>query len=399
MSNPKTLDLEPIITGLCYRKSETLTETEIRQAITEAMLNFGVEYVTTLPTGDNIKQKVYILPDTSGTAGNFGDIYVYDRTNGQWIHIDALKFNINDYLLISDIVDNVTSTNTNKALSANQGKVLKVLVDAKVNTSDVKDNLTSTDIDKPLSAKQGKELKTLVDGKSASGHGHGNISNTGTLNSDISSVNKVVVTDSSNNVKTISILPFDKVIHQDISGKVDKVTGKQLSTEDYTTAEKNKLASIDPSSYITNKDLDFYYVTQCGSMSGDAIFTISSPPSTYPNVFLLINKTTRDITLPIRSRTSDSLAIAMHSITSYPFLWLNDTPILVTKTHEGNGYNIWGLPFQSAQIKDETNTFNNLGTLSDTKQSTINHAIDEKIGSINNTIGSIHDIIYGTGGS
>lgn len=33
--------------------------------------------------------------------------------------------------------------------------------------------------------------------------------------------------------------------HQDISGKVDKVTGKGLSTNDYTTAEKNKLAGIE----------------------------------------------------------------------------------------------------------------------------------------------------------
>ena len=32
--------------------------------------------------------------------------------------------------------------------------------------------------------------------------------------------------------------------HQDISGKVDKVNGKGLSTEDYTTAEKEKLADI-----------------------------------------------------------------------------------------------------------------------------------------------------------
>lgn len=38
--------------------------------------------------------------------------------------------------------------------------------------SDVKDNLTSTDTNKPLSAKQGKELKTLVDGKADSGHTH-----------------------------------------------------------------------------------------------------------------------------------------------------------------------------------------------------------------------------------
>ena len=32
--------------------------------------------------------------------------------------------------------------------------------------------------------------------------------------------------------------------HQDISGKVDKVNGKGLSTNDYTTAEKNKLSGI-----------------------------------------------------------------------------------------------------------------------------------------------------------
>ena len=32
--------------------------------------------------------------------------------------------------------------------------------------------------------------------------------------------------------------------HQDISGKVDKVTGKGLSTNDFTTDEKNKLAGI-----------------------------------------------------------------------------------------------------------------------------------------------------------
>lgn len=38
--------------------------------------------------------------------------------------------------------------------------------------SDVKNNLTSTDTNKPLSALQGKELKTLVDGKASSSHTH-----------------------------------------------------------------------------------------------------------------------------------------------------------------------------------------------------------------------------------
>lgn len=45
--------------------------------------------------------------------------------------------------------------------------------------------------------------------------------------------------------KISGVLPENQVTHQDISGKVDKVTGKGLSTNDYTTADKNKLAGID----------------------------------------------------------------------------------------------------------------------------------------------------------
>ena len=133
---------------------------------------------------------------------------------------------INARVKYTDVKDNLTSVDTDKPLSAKQGKELKTLVDtkantsdmttalggksdvghthtksdvtdfththvkeditdfahnhddryytesemdtllsAKVNTTDIKDNLTSTDTDKPLSANQGKELKDLVDTK------------------------------------------------------------------------------------------------------------------------------------------------------------------------------------------------------------------------------------------
>lgn len=39
-----------------------------------------------------------------------------------------------------------------------------------------------------------------------------------------------------------------------LNNKVDKVTGKGLSTNDYTTAEKNKLAGIDLTDYVKNTD-------------------------------------------------------------------------------------------------------------------------------------------------
>lgn len=90
-----------------------------------------------------------------------------------------------------EVIDNLTSTYTDKPLSAKQGKELKTLIDGKANTSDIptvptlvsafendagyltsspdlstyvlkssiQDNLTSTDADKPLSANMGKTLQ------------------------------------------------------------------------------------------------------------------------------------------------------------------------------------------------------------------------------------------------
>lgn len=57
--------------------------------------------------------------------------------------------------------------------------------------------------------------------RAASNHSHGSLVNDGALNSDITSVNKVAVTDATNKLKTISKLPLDKVTHQDISGKAN----------------------------------------------------------------------------------------------------------------------------------------------------------------------------------
>ena len=67
--------------------------------------------------------------------------------------LDEAKVNI------ADIVDNLTSTATDKPLSAAQGKALD---EAKVNIADIVDNLTSTATDKPLSAAQGKALNDMM---------------------------------------------------------------------------------------------------------------------------------------------------------------------------------------------------------------------------------------------
>lgn len=60
----------------------------------------------------------------------------------------------------------------------------------------------------------------------------------------------------------------------DISGKVDKVTGKGLSTNDYTTAEKDKLAAFGSASdYALKSDISSMYKYK-GSVA-----TVSALPS------------------------------------------------------------------------------------------------------------------------
>ena len=65
----------------------------------------------------------------------------------------------NNKLSKADVVDNLTTADASKALSANQGKVLN---EAKLNKSDVVNNVTTTDASKALSAAQGKSLQDQI---------------------------------------------------------------------------------------------------------------------------------------------------------------------------------------------------------------------------------------------
>lgn len=58
-----------------------------------------------------------------------------------------------------------------------------------------------------------------------------------------------------NEIKTLRN-EITKTINAIANNKVDKVTGKQLSTEDFTTAEKEKLDGIDLSLYYTSSQVD-----------------------------------------------------------------------------------------------------------------------------------------------
>lgn len=63
---------------------------------------------------------------------------------------------------VVEVLDVLTSNETGKALSANQGRALKALIDA-IQVPAISDNLTTADATKTLSANQGKILKDYID--------------------------------------------------------------------------------------------------------------------------------------------------------------------------------------------------------------------------------------------
>ncbi len=73
---------------------------------------------------------------------------------------------------LSVVMGNKQSTRYGATVGITDVTGLSDSLASKVSVSDIKDNLTSTDANKPLSANQGKALKTLVDGKSDSNHNH-----------------------------------------------------------------------------------------------------------------------------------------------------------------------------------------------------------------------------------
>ena len=84
------------------------------------------------------------------------------------------------------------------------------------------------------------------------------------------------------------LLYYNQKVNAKLEGKVDKASGKGLSTNDYTTAEKNKLASIDANAQAnkinsisvngtsqnidTNKNVEIKVPTKVSDLNNDSGF-------------------------------------------------------------------------------------------------------------------------------
>ena len=102
-----------------------------------------------LQEGTPLNKATLLNDETATSLGLTGDSNVND----------ALSALYRNKVNKSDIIDNLTTLEAEKALSANQGAVLN---ENKVGKSDIIDNLNTAESKKPLSANQGLVLKGLI---------------------------------------------------------------------------------------------------------------------------------------------------------------------------------------------------------------------------------------------
>ncbi len=121
------------------------------------------------------------------------------------------------------------------------GSGLKSDVDGKISVDTV-DNLTSTDPSKALSAAQGKALKSAIDKMTGD---IGALGGGDMMKATYDTDDDGVVDDAAKlGGQAPAYYAVAETVNTALSGKVDVIAGKQLSTEDYTTAEKTKLGNI-----------------------------------------------------------------------------------------------------------------------------------------------------------
>ena len=121
-----------------------LSRLELKIATSESEITQPNTMYLYKPSGSTSYEQYVVIEGTKVLLGttdiNMGDYYTITQADAKFVlktDFDSLKTTVDKKIDKTDIVDNLTSTDTDKPLSANQGKVLKDEVDLKANDSDV----------------------------------------------------------------------------------------------------------------------------------------------------------------------------------------------------------------------------------------------------------------------
>ena len=226
ISKQKKIDDFPVQDDIVASSKIHVSNNGDSQSLTvEKIARKSLDY---LPLSDSISSN-----STVTVASSLAIKTVNDKVNINASDITNLE---TSKIAISDIVNNLTSTATNKTLSALQGKVLKQLID-NINTLLSSDDTTLDQIQEVVDfIKQNKEdLQNLA------------VANIAGLQDVLNSLTASVI-----------------AINTQLDTKVGKIIGKGLSSNDFTNYHKSKLTAIAPRAEVNVR-------SDWNATSGDAL--------------------------------------------------------------------------------------------------------------------------------
>lgn len=195
--------------------------------------NFGIYRVDSITDSTDGTYKILSVSvqDASGLLTKDAEYYVSTLGNN-------LK-NLNSFSVTE--LNDVTSAGSGAIITDGERQILSTVND-KINITDIANNVTTNDSSKVLAASQGVVLKQYID-------------DINTLltsdNIDLDSLQEVVDYIEANKA-TLDSLSISNIagLQTALDGKVDKVTGKELSANDFTDALLNKLNNIEANAEV-----------------------------------------------------------------------------------------------------------------------------------------------------
>lgn len=253
----KSADIELI-------RKDLATETWVQDQINET---HKVLVVQTLPT-EGLLNRIYLVPNDATRPNDIYDEYIWLGPTDKWEFLGnkQVTIDLSAYYTKTDADDKFVQKEANKGLSTNDYTAADKAEVAKI--IDKVDKVTG----KSLSTNDFTDaLKTKLDGLS-------NYNDTAV---------KTSISEEITRAKTA-----ETALGSRIDNKVDKVDGKQLSTNDYTTTEKTKLGGVaaGANNYVHPTTAGNKHIPSGGSTgqilinSGDGTAVWQDAPVTYDNL-------------------------------------------------------------------------------------------------------------------
>lgn len=271
----KSADIELI-------RKDLATETWVQDQINET---HKVLVVQTLPA-EGLLNRIYLVPNDATRPNDIYDEYIWLGPTDKWEFLGnkQVTIDLSAYYTKTDADDKFVQKEANKGLSTNDYTATDKAEVAKI--ADKVDKVTG----KSLSTNDFTDtLKTKLDGLS-------NYNDAAVRTSISEEITRAKAAEKTN-ADAITALDAaykaaDSTLSGKIDNKVDKVNGKQLSTEDYTTADKTKLTgvAVNANNYVHPTTAGNKHIPSGGSTgqilinSGDGTAVWQDAPVTYDNL-------------------------------------------------------------------------------------------------------------------